>query len=154
MKKFLLLIFLWSSIQAQCQSIAPESQPYFSAVVVKKLAASVKWYQSVFGLKIKTEMNDPDHTYTITILESSNYLLEILELKGSVERSTPLQDKPKGTEMQGHFKIGFKISNANNWITHLKKLNIDVPQVWTDSETGKKNFLIADPDGNLVQFFE
>ena len=99
-------------------------------------------------------MNDPDHTYAITILESPNYLLEILELKGSVERSTPLQDKPKGTEMQGHFKIGFKISNANNWITHLKKLNIDVPQVWTDSETGKKNFLIADPDGNLVQFFE
>ena len=39
MKKFLLLIFLWSSIQAQCQSIAPESQPYFSAVVVKKLAS-------------------------------------------------------------------------------------------------------------------
>ena len=154
MKNFLFLIFLLSGVQAQCQSIAPEWQPYFSAVVVKNLATSVKWYQSVFDLRVKTQMIDPNQSYRITILESSSYLLEILELKGSLVRKDLLKDKPDGTELQGHFKIGFKISDVNKWLEHLKSLSITVPQVWTDSKTGRKNFLIQDPDGNLVQFFE
>jgi catechol 2,3-dioxygenase-like lactoylglutathione lyase family enzyme len=136
------------------QNVAPQFQPYFSAVVVKNLNESQKWYQSVLNLKIKTDMNDPSHSYHIVILESSNYMVEILELKGSMDRDEALKGKPKGTEVQGHFKIGFKIANVNDWVRHLKSLGIDVPQIWTDQAIGKKNFLVKDPDGNLVQFFE
>jgi len=152
--KAILIVFLLLRHAVYGQSTTPDFQPYFSAVVVKDLTASVKWYQSVFDLKIKTEMNDPNQSYKIKILESSNYLLEVLELKGSMIRNELLKGKPNGTELQGHFKIGFKISNANAWVVHLKSLGIDVPQLWTDSNTGKKNFLIKDPDGNLIQFFE
>ena len=128
-------------------------QPYFSAVVVKNLSVSLKWYQSVFDLKVKSEMKDTNQTYNIAILESSNYLLEVLELKGSIDKVALLKDKP-GAEMQGHSKIGFKISSAGDVLKKLKELNIEVPQVWTDQSTGKRNFLISDPDGNLIQFFE
>jgi len=96
---------------------APEYQPYFSAVVVKDFDTSAAWYQSVFGLKVKTEMNDPNQAYKIKILESSNYLLEILELKGSLKRDELLKGKPNGTELQGQFKIGFNVSNVDACIS-------------------------------------
>ncbi len=56
--------------------------------------------------------------------------------------------------MQGFFKIGFKITSTDDWLTHLRALKIDVPRVWTDQKTGKKNFIIYDPDGNVIQFFD
>jgi len=154
MKKLLPALFILVWLNAQSKNPTPDFQPYFSAIVAKNFTASVKWYQSVFGLKVRTEMNDPNQSYRVIILESSNYLLEILELKGSLIKEELVQGKPNGTEIQGHLKIGFKISNVNRWLEHLKSFSIDVPQVWTDSNTGKKNFLIKDPDGNLVQFFE
>lgn len=98
-------------------------------------------------------MKDPNQTYNITILESSNFMLELLELKGSIDKADFLKDR-HGAEMQGHFKIGFKVSSAASTIKKLKELNIEVPNVWTDQGTGKKNFLVSDPDGNLIQFFE
>ena len=153
MRTLLLVGFLMSWLVTQSQH-APDFQPYFSAVVVTNLTSSVKLYQSVLDLKIKTEMDDPNQSHRITILECANYRLEILELKGSLIKEELLKDKPNGTQLQGHFKVGFKISNANEWLKHLKNLSIDVPQVWTDSKNGKKNFIIKDPEGNLIQFFE
>lgn len=153
MRKLWLVIFIASWSVAQGQT-APGFQPYFSAAVVKELAASVKWYQSVFDLKVKAEMNDPKESYRIAILESPNYMVELLELKGSLTKEELLKDRGEGAEAQGHFKIGFKISDTEAWLKHLKNLGIDVPQAWTDAKTGKKNFIVKDPDGNLIQFFE
>src|SRR5580765_1554885 len=98
--KTILIVFVLLAQTVYGQSTTPDFQPYFSAVVVKNLTASVKWYQSVFDLKIKTEMNDPNQAYKIKILESSNYLLEILELKGSLIREDILKGKESGTELQ------------------------------------------------------
>jgi catechol 2,3-dioxygenase-like lactoylglutathione lyase family enzyme len=153
MKNALMVILLFGGSLLYGQTAILNYQPYFSAVVVKKLATSVKWYQSVFDLKLKSEMKDPNQAYHIVILESPNYLLELLELKGSIDKAGLLKDK-QDAEMQGHFKIGFKISDASAVATKLKNINIEVPNVWTDPATGKKNFLIQDPDGNLIQFFE
>ena len=99
-------------------------------------------------------MKDANQAYRIAILESPGFMLELLELKGSLDKENLLKDKPQGTEMQGHFKIGFKISDVNSCLKKLKELSIEVPNIWTDPATGKKNFLIKDPDGNLIQFFE
>ncbi|MBS1531563.1 MAG: hypothetical protein JSU01_14750 [Bacteroidetes bacterium] len=40
------------------------------------------------------------------------------------------------------------------YLKRLNELKITVPQIWTDATTGKRNFLITDPDGNLIQFYE
>lgn len=153
MKDAMIIVFLFVNSLLFGQGTAFNYQPYFSAVVVKDLSASVKWYQSVFDLKVKSEMKDPNQSYHIIILESPNYLIELLELKGSIDKSSILKDKP-GAQMQGHFKIGFKILDATGVLKKLKELNIDVPNIWSDQATGKKNFLIQDPDGNWIQFFE
>lgn len=153
MRRYLSILFVLSCIHLYGQQV-PNFQPGFSAKVVKNLTTSSKWYQSVFGLKIKNEISDPNQAYKIHILESANYSVELLELKGSLVKSELLKGNPDGTEVQGHFKIGFKISNTDEWLAHLRKLKIEVPNVWTDQKTGKKNFMIQDPDGNLIQFFD
>jgi len=53
--KTIFLALLWMQ-QVVYGRPAPEYQPYFSAVVVKDFDTSAAWYQSVFGLKVKTEM--------------------------------------------------------------------------------------------------
>ena len=145
-----------SALSASGQGLqeAFECRPNGSAVVVQDIEKSVQWYQSVFGLREKTRMDDPSGTYKVVILESTDIMFELLELKGSMVRSEVLKGKPEGTQIQGHFKIGFYVSDIDACLHHLKSLDIDVPNVWTDSSTGKRNFLINDPDGNYIQFFD
>jgi len=129
-------------------------KPSFSAVVVKDVITASAWYCSVFDMKVKEEMKDGAGAYSIHILESPDFLMELLQLRGSVDKQSALAGKPNGTEIQGHFKIGFKVTDVDACLKKLASLNIDVPQVWTDQKTKKRNFLIKDPDGNLIQFFE
>jgi catechol 2,3-dioxygenase-like lactoylglutathione lyase family enzyme len=128
--------------------------PYFSAVIVRDIDGSRNWYESIFGLKLKNEMNDTANGFKIIILESPTFLLELLQLKGSLDSKKSIEGKPAGTKIQGHFKFGFKVPDMNACLERLAKLKIKVPQVWTEASTKKRNFIISDPDGNLIQFFE
>lgn len=153
-KPLLTLSFVCTALFGVAQTLSFEYQPSFSAVVVRNIDTSVSWYKSVFGLTVKQTMNDAGGGYKITILESPTYMLELLELKGSVPKTEALKSKAAGTETQGHFKVGFRVTNMDACLKHLASLKITVPQVWTDDKTKKRNFLIPDPDGNLLQFFE
>jgi hypothetical protein len=67
--------------------------------------------------------------------------------------------KFSGTNHREHksrdiLKQGFKVANMDACLKHLNNLKIKVPRVWTDSSTGKRNFIIEYPDENLIQFFE
>lgn len=132
--------------------ITLDAAPSFSAIVVDDLAASVVWYEDVFGLTVSNQINQTGAN--VTILSGNEFELELLELSGSVNRAETLDAHPQGTQIQGLFKIGFKVENLHAWLTHLETLQIPVPQVYTDPATGKRNFIIADPDGNNIQFFE
>ncbi|HMG89730.1 MAG TPA: hypothetical protein VK589_06715 [Chryseolinea sp.] len=79
-------------------------EPYFSAIVVKDLAVSVAWYTSLFELKVKTELADIQGGYNISILETENMMLELMELRGSLSREQLLAGKPEGTQIQGHLR--------------------------------------------------
>lgn len=129
-------------------------EPYFPAIVVNDLGISVAWYKSLFGLKVKTESADITSGYKVAILESENMMIELMELRGSLPREQLLAGKPEGTQIQGLFKIGFKVPNVDACLKRLSQLHIEVPQVWEDKTSKKRNFLIKDPDGNLIQFFD
>ena len=124
----------------------------FAALVVADAARSEEWYRSVLGMTLKTNLTDG--TATIVILTSKDFELELLELQGSLSRQVALESYPTGTQIQGLFQAGFKIDNVDVWIAHLTSLQIDAFQVFTDPGTGKRNLLVEDPDGNLIQFFE
>jgi len=153
MKKLVMIILLATSWEANAQ-VALEYSPYFSAVIVKDLDRSVNWYSSVFKLKAKDVMEDPNGAYRISILESGNYLVELLQLKESVDREDALKGKSQGARLQGHFKFGFKVTDMDACVRHLSELRVDVSRIARDPKTGKRNLLVTDPDGNLIQFFE
>ena len=125
---------------------------YFSAVIVKNIDSSVSWYQSVLGLKTRFLPNTPQGI-RVAILESPQVVVEMIENISWLDPRKLLEGKPEGTRIQGYFKIGFKVTAMDHFIDHLKKLNISIPRIYKD-DSGKRNFLIEDPDKNLVQFFE
>ena len=150
MKNILILFIIFASLNSIAQP-SFDYTPSFSAIVVKNVDTSSKWYQSVFNLKVREQMKDENAGYNIVILESPALVMELLELKKSFN---PKEGKSQDMQAQGLFKFGFNVKDMDACLKHLGKLNITVPQVWTDSKTKKRNFLISDPDGNLIQFFE
>ena len=116
--------------------------------------SSTAWYQSVFGLNMKNSIDDTQNGFRVAIIESSRFLLELIENKTWPTQKEVLAAKPEGTRIQGFFKIGFKVPDMDACLKRLAALKIFPPRIYTDSETKKRNFLINDPDGNLVQFFE
>lgn len=129
-------------------------EPHFSAVIVNNVDSSTKWYQSIFGLKIKNRIDDTQNGFRVTIMESSTYLLELIENKTWPDQKKLLVGQPDGTRIQGFFKIGFKVPDMDSCLKWLSALKIIPGRIYIDSATKKRNFLINDPDGNLVQFFE
>lgn len=151
--KALLIVFIaMTSIAHSQTSNSFQVHHYFSALIVKNIDSSVNWYQSVLGLKTRF-LPDVPKGIRVAILESAPIVLEIIENVSWLDPKELLKDKPDGTRLHGYFKIGFKVTAMDKFIDHLKKINISIPRIYKD-ESGKRNFLVEDPDKNLVQFFE
>ena len=149
----ILFFFLVHSLFGQSNSIF-KYEPHFSAVIVKNVDTSAAWYQTVFNMKIKNRINDTGNGFRIVIMESSSFLLELIENKSWPDQKQVLSGKPEGTRIQGYFKIGFKVADMDDCLKQLAVYKIVPERIYTDSETKKRNFLIEDPDKNLIQFFE
>lgn len=152
--KIILFVFIiiTSNTYGQ-QSTSFKVDPYFSALIVKNIDSSVKWYESVLGLKTRF-LPDVPQGIKVAILESPNIIIEMIENAAWLDPKKLLEGKPEGTRIQGYFKIGFRVTAMDSFIDHLKKLNISIPRIYKDDNSGKRNFLVEDPDKNLVQFFE
>ena len=156
MKHLIILAFMGVTLAATAQQSSQpfEYRPSFSAIVVSNIDASAEWYKKVFGLTTGKQLIENNLGVRLVVLESEKFSIELLEFRGSLARKDLLQGKPEHTEIQGHFKIGFNVPDMDACLKYLASLQIIVPQVWTDSKTKKKNFIISDPDGNRIQFFE
>ncbi|HWN88664.1 MAG TPA: VOC family protein [Chitinophagaceae bacterium] len=151
--KIILLVFIAVANAAHSQQSASfQVDSYFSALIVKNIDSSVNWYQSVLGLKTRFLPGTPQGI-RVAIMESPQIVLEVIENNAWLDPKEFLKGKPEGTRLQGYFKIGFKVIAMDSFIEHLNKLNIPIPRIYKD-ESGKRNFLVEDPDKNLVQFFE
>ena len=151
--KIALLVFILVTNTAICQqSSSSQVDSYFSALIVTSIDSSVGWYQSVLGLKTRFLPGTPQGI-RVAIMESPQIVLEIIENNEWLDPKEFLKGKPEGTRLQGYFKIGFKVTAMDSFIEHLNKLNIPIPRIYKD-DSGKRNFLVEDPDKNLVQFFE
>ena len=128
--------------------------PNFSAIIVRDVDTSVAWYQAVFQMKVKNRINDAERGFRVVIMEHSSFLLELIENKSWPDQKQLLSGKPEGTRVQGYFKIGFAVADMDACLEHLALLKIIPDRIYTDSGTRKQNFLIMDPDNNLIQFFE
>lgn len=149
-------IIYFLSLIPTASAIGQSSNPYspnFAAIVVNDINISSPWYQSVFGMTLKSESDMASGLKQI-VLSSALMEVELLEFSGSLSRSSILVGHVAGAQVQGLFKIGFTVSDMDKMLSHLKAVNVPVPRIYTDTQTRKRNFLITDPDGNYIQFFE
>jgi predicted enzyme related to lactoylglutathione lyase len=150
-----ILYILTIEISSFGQDASFDPKPYSSSIVVKDIDASVLWYQSVFGLTLRNRNDSPERGSKIAVLESGEFLLELIEVKSSISRNNILEGKPERTLIQGFNKIGFKVSNLDASLKRLKEAGVKFfGDVYFDSFSNKRSFLISDPNENLIQIFE
>lgn len=129
--------------------------PYFSAVIVSNIDSSLIWYQTVLKLKVRNRIENPERGSKIAVLERSGVLVELIEVKTSLAGKQILKDKPPRTLIQGFSKIGFRVTDLDRIHIQLAELGVKFfGNVFRDPFSSKRSFLVSDPDGNLVQFFE
>jgi len=152
------IIFLVTAvvaITAEGQNLSAfDPQPNFSAIIVHNMDSSVVWYQSVFRLEIKRQLDEQEESFRSVMLEGSTFSIELIEKKAPFDPTEVSKNKRVGISMQGFFKIGFKVSDLNDFIKHLARLKIPIRDLYTDASSNKRNFLLNDPDGNVIQISE
>jgi len=156
-----LLIFFSLSIAANAQTNdAQEFQVKLLAISVSDINTSIDWYQKL-GFKLEDAIQEyPDYNLQIAFLKQGDFYLEILEQGGALKASEllPSEDSYLG----GIFKLGFSVQNIQRLYDDLKPQEDiafltsigDLPPSNLPIDWPNQYFLIRDPDGNMIQFFD
>jgi catechol 2,3-dioxygenase-like lactoylglutathione lyase family enzyme len=121
---------------------------HFIALSVADLEASAHWYQDLFGLAVRSDM-EADSNTRVRVLGSSNLPVELI----ADRRGRP---RPGGNGdialVHGFIKAGLFVCDISATMASLRGHGIFIEGQWLDSKP--KNLLIRDPGGNAIQFFE
>jgi predicted enzyme related to lactoylglutathione lyase len=150
---FLLLfvLFAWASVSAQSIKV----QPYFTAVVVADIDSSMNWYSKMLDVTLRNRADNPDRGFKQAVLFNSALMIELVELTKGIAKDSLLRNYPAGTQSLGFNKIGFSVSDISAVFNELTaKQATFFGKMVTDPISRKRTFLIRDPDGNFIQFFE
>ncbi|MCI0449101.1 MAG: VOC family protein [Chlorobi bacterium] len=130
-------------------------KPNFTAITVKNIDSSIAWYKKTLGLVQRNRVDSEERGFKQAVLTGSGIMIELVELKLMLSPQECLKDHQKGTELLGYYKFGFVVMEFDVWIKQLELLGVSFwGKVVTDEVSGQRTFLIADPDGNLIQFFD
>lgn len=147
------LFFTLQYSQAQGHTLA-EPEAYFTALIVNDIELSTIWYTNNMGFKIVNKTELKDKGFAQVNLKRGTILLELIALSSSVS-SKELLEQTNKTKLQGIFKFGFLIKDFDNWLEHLKAMDVEFKgKVVRDPETSKRMLIILDPDANRIQLFE
>ncbi|WP_428307940.1 SMU1112c/YaeR family gloxylase I-like metalloprotein [Lacipirellula sp.] len=118
------------------------------ALICSNYEASKKFYTSVLGLKVLSEIYRADR---------QSYKLD-LELPGGVQIELfSFPESPKRLsypEACGLRHLALKVSDIERVINRLEQQGIEVEPVRTDESTGKKFSFFSDPDGLPIELYE
>lgn len=152
-----LTVILLFSCSTKEESIAA-IKPKVFAITVSDMNESMDWYAENLLFEPDTIVNYQDYGLSVGMLHMGDFFLELVEFDKSLSKNE-LQLPDEKTELNGFFKMGFQsnqitklyeeLSNKGvNIVAPLDKLSPIENYPWP-----KEYFLIADPDGNYIQFF-
>lgn len=147
------LLFFTLLLSAQTKSESP--QPYFSAIIVSDINASMSWYESHFGFEKVNLIENEARGFKMGNMKNDGAWIEFIELASTLMPNDIIKDKPRGTRIGGYFKFGFTVQDLDAWVAKLKKANVTFRgDVVTDPLSKMRMIIVLDPDGNRVQLFE
>ena len=127
----------------------------FSAIIVRDMEVSVTWYADKLGFEVINNNENAEMGFKQSNLKLGNVLIELISLTSAVDPEKAVSDHSSKTRLIGFFKFGFRVSDFDTWITHLKVKDVSFHgSVVNDPVSGKRMVIIKDPDGNRIQIFE
>ncbi len=119
------------------------------------MEVSSTWYQNTLGFEILNETHNAERGFKLQNLKHGNVHIELIEIKGTMAPTTLLENEPKGSRVGGFFKFGMKVSDFDQWVSHLTDSKAEMHgEVVIDPISEKRMLIIKDPDGNRIQLFE
>lgn len=129
--------------------------PSFTAIIVTDIEKSAQWYTRIFRLKEINRFESEERGFVIALLQNDDFTLELLQLQNSIQPQEFIPDYNAKTKVVGLFKIGFQVSEFDEWINHLKTNQVSLTgDIVTDPTLNKRMIIVTDPDENRIQFFE
>ena len=161
-KAVLLLLLVSISCQDKIQPAQKELfAPSLIALCVEDIDVSIHWYTQYLGFEVEKEIQDyPDYGLKLAFLKLDSFHLEIMEMDKSLKPSAVLPNAE--SYLGGVFKLGFKSNDLEKLFNELKRNEEvkfltglgDLPKDQMPIPWPKRYFLIQDPDGNFIQFFD
>lgn len=130
-------------------------------VCVENIETSLLWYVEKLDFEVEKEILEyPEYGLKQAFLKSGNFHLELVELEDSYKSNELLSG---GQEVLGGMnKLGLKLGNFEEKFEQLQKLDDvefltdigELPPSSLSIDWPAHYFLIKDPDGNYIQFFD
>lgn len=118
-------------------------------IQVNDIKAQSGWYESVFNF-----LKKPGKDENKTILKKDDFILELVRQKKVVARRN-LQLPDQMMFLSGFNKFGFVINHLDKLFGRIKQRNIETAgDIFLDKNLEFRTFIVKDPEGNMVQFFE
>lgn len=147
----LLIIIISGEIKSQPSAVTAFS----TSIIVSNIDSAVIWYTKNLGLKIRNINENKERGSKIVNLENQNVLIELININAIVDKNEVIQNYPAGSRYNGFMKVGFTVENFDDWHQFLENQSVKFRgTVVMDGHSGKRTFLVEDPEGNIVQFFE
>ena len=130
-------------------------QPYLVGIGVADVGASARWYETKLGFVTYRRMDLPDHGLRIVFLRSGAFRLEFVEKAGVVALRKLAPDLTDDMQALGLKKLAFKVANVDAAATRLRARGVRfVVEPFDDAPMKLRSFIVADPDGNELQFIQ
>lgn len=129
-----------------------KAKRYFSLKKVVLTSPDVEnlsnWYAKYLQFTILKSVNDK------IVLGKNGFELELVEDRDAID-----PDSVKFTKGERYFagfrKYGFAINNIDSLFEYVKSNELPTHGgIINDSQLGARSFILVDPDGNYIQFFE
>jgi catechol 2,3-dioxygenase-like lactoylglutathione lyase family enzyme len=118
--------------------------------------SSAAWYTTHFGFRLIRPPLSPRPGVHQAILERDGFYLELASLPGSRPRPAALATPGQNASLQGVYKLAFWVPDADSAWTALRAAGVAIRGgIGVDSALagGTRFFLLADPDGTVLQVF-
>ena len=132
----------------------PNLEAYFSAFIVKDIDQSIDWYSKNLGFEVLDKTENEAYGFSQANLKRGSIAIELIEIKNSINPAEVVPNFNKKTKVQGIFKVGFLVSDLDEWVKHLKKNAVTFHGDVVTDKSGQRMVILKDPDGNKIQLFE
>lgn len=134
---------------------ASGARPFLAALSTASARRTAEWYQTHLGFRL-VRFDTLAHGVSVAILERDGFYLEIATLPGSRPRLDALVIPTNNGSLQGLFKLGFWVSDADSAARAFASRGVALYRgLGVDSTLGGgvRYFLVRDPDSTVVQIF-